>query len=333
MLEHQSGLRDHSIISADSVESIQEGDTTIWQQLGRELEDIGISQTMIRANKDFIIAWIKNALQAGRFDEVSPESFLRSISNSPIRSPDPDSMRPAPIGVLETYLDIDDTYSDDGSLSSDKRSHDSSISQPATDLSSTMEDPFFYQALIDGGPYMIANTLSPHFLSFQRNDPQQADTSFVPDVTIGPHDAALWEFCKSTVAQNRVHMKLSNRDLHLETASTAPDAHELALRPSCLPFDRGDRDMWSIELCGSWVEVCWAEVKDLLFVKILNVATKQYLNLDSRSKLCMGPLNSFSLQFWQLQAVTEEESRDYSRACATYPIKSRHGYDTLLCEV
>jgi len=80
-LEHQAGMREQSVISAHSIESAQEGDDAVWRQIGRELEDVGINHFMICEHKDFIINWIKGALQSDRFDEASPESNPSAVSD------------------------------------------------------------------------------------------------------------------------------------------------------------------------------------------------------------------------------------------------------------
>lgn len=72
--EHRAGLREESVISVHSIELAQEGDDAVWREIGRELEDVGITQPMIWDHKDFIIDWIKGALQSVRFDEASPGS-------------------------------------------------------------------------------------------------------------------------------------------------------------------------------------------------------------------------------------------------------------------
>jgi hypothetical protein len=72
--EHRAGMREQSVISAHSIQSAQEGNDAVWRQIGRELEDVGITQVMIREHKDFIIRRIKSALQSDRFDEGSPVS-------------------------------------------------------------------------------------------------------------------------------------------------------------------------------------------------------------------------------------------------------------------
>ncbi len=67
--EHQSGLREESTISSSTIESAEEGNTTAWCQIGRELEDVGITSTMIQENRAFVIAWMKNALNTGQLGE------------------------------------------------------------------------------------------------------------------------------------------------------------------------------------------------------------------------------------------------------------------------
>ena len=71
-LEHRSGLRETSVISNSSLESVEEGDQIIWFQISKELEDVGITQSMVAEHKDFITSWIKRALLKGDFDEISP---------------------------------------------------------------------------------------------------------------------------------------------------------------------------------------------------------------------------------------------------------------------
>ena len=63
VLQHQSGLRDSSSIFADSLGSAKEGDEGLWYQTARELEDVGITSTMVNENRSYITAWIKEALR------------------------------------------------------------------------------------------------------------------------------------------------------------------------------------------------------------------------------------------------------------------------------
>ena len=76
MLEHQLGQRESSVISTSSLTSAEEGDEAIWSQIGRELEDVGITSGMVHEYRGFIITWIKNALETHQFDEISSYSDL-----------------------------------------------------------------------------------------------------------------------------------------------------------------------------------------------------------------------------------------------------------------
>ena len=54
------------------MESAGEGDECTWFQIGKELEDVGITPSMIEEHKDFIVEWMKRALLEGKFDEATP---------------------------------------------------------------------------------------------------------------------------------------------------------------------------------------------------------------------------------------------------------------------
>ena len=60
------------MISSHSVGSAEEGDEHTWFQIGRELEDVGITSSMAAEHKDFIIEWLKRAMLDGHFDEAAP---------------------------------------------------------------------------------------------------------------------------------------------------------------------------------------------------------------------------------------------------------------------
>ena len=57
------------MISNSTLESAQDGDETAWYQIGRELEDVGITSSIVQENRAFIIAWIKDALKRGQLEE------------------------------------------------------------------------------------------------------------------------------------------------------------------------------------------------------------------------------------------------------------------------
>lgn len=69
--EVKAGLREGSVVTTpDVTETIESPD--VWNQLRRELEDIGISASVMEENHEYISSWMRNALRAG-LDELSPE--------------------------------------------------------------------------------------------------------------------------------------------------------------------------------------------------------------------------------------------------------------------
>ena len=67
--EVRAGKREGSIVSARTVDSIARRDQATWEELRRELEDIGISPLVITEKRQFIIAWFEEAVAAGKLDE------------------------------------------------------------------------------------------------------------------------------------------------------------------------------------------------------------------------------------------------------------------------
>ena len=57
------------MISMDSISSAEDGDDTVWFQIGRELEDVGITPAMVTEHRTFITNWIKDALDKDQFEE------------------------------------------------------------------------------------------------------------------------------------------------------------------------------------------------------------------------------------------------------------------------
>ena len=90
MLERQSGLREGSVISLESIASAEEGDEDLWYQIGRELEDVGITPDMIHEHRPYITACIMEALSSGNLDDdpmlASPE-LDTSSSELPCKAP------------------------------------------------------------------------------------------------------------------------------------------------------------------------------------------------------------------------------------------------------
>ena len=73
MKELQLGLREGSVITSQSSEIAtieEEENDSVWQQIRKEVEDVGITPDDFNANKDFIVGWIKKAIQDGMFKEL-----------------------------------------------------------------------------------------------------------------------------------------------------------------------------------------------------------------------------------------------------------------------
>jgi len=58
------------------VESLESED--VWKQLQRELEDVGISATVIQENHSYITNWVKNAIENRMLEEGGPSILLDS---------------------------------------------------------------------------------------------------------------------------------------------------------------------------------------------------------------------------------------------------------------
>ncbi|PKS11159.1 hypothetical protein jhhlp_002920 [Lomentospora prolificans] len=80
MAEVQAGLREGSVVTAkDVADTIDSPD--VWQELRRELEDIGIGVAVIEENREYISNWLKSALTEGLLEESVPDaSYQRKPS-------------------------------------------------------------------------------------------------------------------------------------------------------------------------------------------------------------------------------------------------------------
>ncbi|CAK7198602.1 serine palmitoyltransferase component [Sporothrix eucalyptigena] len=82
MTEVMAGLREGSVVTtSDVAETI---DTPgVWDQLRRELEDVGISESVIEDNRDHIAAWFKDTLQDGLtvVDDTSADGSLSRMTS------------------------------------------------------------------------------------------------------------------------------------------------------------------------------------------------------------------------------------------------------------
>ena len=66
--EHRAGYRHGSVISSQSA-AVSDIFLTDWDEVKREVEDVGIPASAIDANRAYIQRWLKEAVEAGEFDE------------------------------------------------------------------------------------------------------------------------------------------------------------------------------------------------------------------------------------------------------------------------
>lgn len=79
-LEIQSGKREGSVITVNSMKAAQGGDESIWREIKRELEDAGITEEMIYEHREFIATWVINAMNSGQLEEEAVRNVPRGES-------------------------------------------------------------------------------------------------------------------------------------------------------------------------------------------------------------------------------------------------------------
>ena len=77
--DFQQGKRASSVVSLQTVDSLDPDDKEAWRTIRKELEDIGISVAAFDANKDFIFEWFSNAVDTGAFQEQAVSSPSGSV--------------------------------------------------------------------------------------------------------------------------------------------------------------------------------------------------------------------------------------------------------------
>ena len=82
--EVRSGKREGSVISIETVDSITRNNQESWNGFRRELEDVGISSSVIAAKRDFLIVWFQEAVAAGKLEEDVPEKERREDNDDPL---------------------------------------------------------------------------------------------------------------------------------------------------------------------------------------------------------------------------------------------------------
>ena len=74
MEEYRQGMREASLVSLQSVDSLSTDDKAVWRSIRKELEEIGISVAAFDTNRDFIFDWFIRAVEAGAFKEQGEHS-------------------------------------------------------------------------------------------------------------------------------------------------------------------------------------------------------------------------------------------------------------------
>lgn len=81
--EIRSGKREGSVISIETVDSITRNDREAWDAFRKELEDVGVSSSIIVERRQFLILWLQEAVAAGRLEEDSPGHESREDNDDP----------------------------------------------------------------------------------------------------------------------------------------------------------------------------------------------------------------------------------------------------------
>lgn len=74
--EVRAGLREGSVVTTSTVADTIDSEE-VWHQLRRELEDVGISASVVEENHGYISNWLKEAISNGMLDEMDPASRRR----------------------------------------------------------------------------------------------------------------------------------------------------------------------------------------------------------------------------------------------------------------
>ncbi|KLJ07148.1 hypothetical protein EMPG_17362 [Blastomyces silverae] len=84
MPTHRNGNRESSLISEQTADSLASSDKLTWRSIRKELEEIGITVAAFDANREFILNWFAEAVEAGTFQP-------REAADTDSRSDDTDS--------------------------------------------------------------------------------------------------------------------------------------------------------------------------------------------------------------------------------------------------
>ena len=72
MAEIRSGKREGSVVSTATFDTAARNSRETWESLHRELEDIGISPSVIIEKRQYIVTWFQKAVAMGKLEEAAP---------------------------------------------------------------------------------------------------------------------------------------------------------------------------------------------------------------------------------------------------------------------
>lgn len=75
--EVRGGLREGSVAATSTAEEVESQD--VWEQLRRELEDVGISAGVVEENHKYISTWLQKAIANGVMQEADPNGSITPI--------------------------------------------------------------------------------------------------------------------------------------------------------------------------------------------------------------------------------------------------------------
>ena len=130
--EVRSGRREGSVISTQTFDTTTRNDRETWESLRKELEDIGISPSVLTEKRQFIIEWFQEAVAAGRLDEDAPSDH-EDYATSSYGSGDPENEDESNIAASTeiSSVMIEPPTREQGIMREFLSSHESRSEQPA----------------------------------------------------------------------------------------------------------------------------------------------------------------------------------------------------------
>ena len=104
-------MRERSVVSIQSIESLSANDKSAWRQMRKELEDVGIPTSLFLQHRNFIIGWFRAAIARGDFPEDADQ--LDDISVRSWESP-PDYSSLHGSTYLGSSMEVESTIAEHG---------------------------------------------------------------------------------------------------------------------------------------------------------------------------------------------------------------------------